>query len=201
MNDSLIITAYFPPISYFSIIKHSENIFIEAMENYQRQTIRNRCHIQTSNGVQTLSIPIKKDKEKRITSVKIDYSTPWNYKHAHAIRSAYGKTAFFPYYYDDLVSPLFEKYETLFELNMAIIKKCIKLLQLNKTLLLTKEYSTDYPDLNDLRNDFSKKNPPYTKNYQQKTYIQAFSDRYPFMSELSILDLLFNTGSEGYLYL
>ena len=201
MNDSLLISAYFPPISYFSIIKYSKHIIIEAMENYQRQTIGNRCHIQTSNGLQTLSIPIKKDKDKLITSVKIDYSTPWNYKHAHAIRSAYGKTAFFPYYYDELVSPLFEKHETLFELNQVIIEKCIKFLQLNKSLQLTKYYSIKHDDLNDLRNDFSKKKPPFTKNYQQKTYIQTFSDRYPFMSDLSILDLLFNTGLEANLYL
>lgn len=201
MNNSLLITAYFPPISYFSVIKNSEQIFIETKENYQRQTIRNRCYIQTSNGVQTLSIPIKKDKEKQITSVKIDYSTPWNYKHAHAIRSAYGKTAFFPYYYDDLVSPLFEKHKTLFELNQVILEKCFKFLQLNNLLQLTKNYSIKYDNLNDFRNDFSKKNPPYTKNYQQKTYLQAFSDRYPFMIDLSILDLLFNTGSEANLYL
>lgn len=201
MNNSLLIIAYYPPISYFSCIKNSKLIYIEAKENYQRQSIRNRCHIQTANGMQTLSIPIKKDKNKLITSVKIDYSTPWNYKHAHAIKSAYGKTAFFVYFYDELISPLFEKHTTLFELNMAIIKKCIKLLQLNKTLLLTKKYSTYYPNLNDLRNDFSKKNPPYITSYQQKTYIQAFSDRYPFMSNLSILDLLFNTGHEGVLYL
>lgn len=201
MNDSLLITAYFPPVSYFFCIKNSENIFIEAQENYQRQTIRNRCHIQTANGIQTLSIPIQKDEEKSITFVKIDYSTPWNYKHAHAIRSAYGKTAFFPYYYDELVSPLFQKHETLFELNQVIIEKCMKFLQLNKILQLTKEYSTSHPDLNDLRNVFSKKNPPYVQNYNQKKYIQAFCDRYPFMSDLSILDLIFNVGHEGYFYL
>ncbi len=201
MNDSLLITAYFPPVSYFSCIKNSENIFIEAKENYQRQTIRNRCHIQTANGIQTLNVPIRKDEDKSITSVKVDYSTPWNYKHAHAIRSAYGKTAFFPYYYEELISPLFEKHKTLFELNQAIIEKCIKFLQLNRNMQFTKKYSASHHDLNDLRNDFSKKNPPYVQSYNQKIYIQTFCDRYPFMSDLSILDIIFNTGTEGILYL
>lgn len=201
MNDVLLITAYYPPISYFSIIKNSKNIFIEAQENYQRQTIRNRCHIQTANGIQVWSIPIQKEKNKLITSIKIDYSTPWNYKHAHAIRSAYGKTPFFPYYYDELISPLFEKHETLFELNQIIIEKCLKLLQINNKLLYTKEYLTSYHELNDFRNNFSKKHPPYIQNFNPPTYIQAFNDRYPFMPDLSILDLLFNVGKEGILYL
>ncbi|NMC99037.1 MAG: WbqC family protein [Bacteroidales bacterium] len=201
MNESILITAYFPPISYFSCIKNSDNIYIEAKESYQRQTIRNRCHIQTANGIQTLSIPIQKSGEKLITSVKIDYSTPWNHKHAHAIRSAYGKTAFFPYYFDELISPLFEKHETLFELNQAILKKCLNILNIHTSLIPTQEYLASHQGLNDLRTDFSKKNPPYIRNYNPTPYIQAFSDRYPFVGDLSIIDLIFNVGNEGVLYL
>lgn len=201
MIDSLLITAYYPPISYFSCIKNSDSIYIEAKENYQRQTIRNRCYIQTSNGIQMLSVPIKKNIDKSITSIKIDYSTPWNYKHAHAIRSAYGKSPFFIYYYEELISPLFEKYETLFQLNQAIIEKCIKLLQLNKKIQFTKEYLSDYIGMSDLRSNFSKKKGPYIQNFNSPKYIQTFSDRFPFMYDLSVLDLIFNTGKEAILYL
>ncbi len=53
-------SAYLPPISWFAHLLTGEPISIEQHENYQKQTIRNRCTIDSPNGPLHLTIPIDK---------------------------------------------------------------------------------------------------------------------------------------------
>lgn len=200
--DSILITAYYPPISYFSAFSHSKHVLIEVHENYSRQSIRNRCYILSPNGIQALSIPIVKSKNKQISQIEIDYTTPWEQKHAHAIRSAYGKSPFFQYYYNELIEPIFKKHRFLLELNNEILKKCLKILNCETNISYTSTYINTYSNINDFRQILNKKFPPYlTDVFPVKPYIQTFYDRFDFYADLSILDLIFNTGFEAALYL
>lgn len=201
-QTSVLITSFFPPISYFYFIVHSEKILIEVHENYDRQTIRNRCYILSPNGVQYLSIPIVKTDNRCIKDIEIDYSVPWNSKHAHAIRSAYGKSPFFCYYYDDLVQPLFKKHKYLLDLNNELLHVLCKMLHISCNVQFTETYAKTFLDANDLRSVYVlTKNPPFVQNLHFEPYIQCFSDRYAFCPDLSIIDLLFNMGPESLWYL
>ncbi|MFA6351435.1 MAG: WbqC family protein, partial [Bacteroidales bacterium] len=60
MDTVWLSTAYFGPTHYFDLIKKAEVVWVEACENYQKQSYRNRCRILSANGPITLSIPIKK---------------------------------------------------------------------------------------------------------------------------------------------
>ena len=51
MNNLLLTTAYFPPISYFSAITQATQVTIEQYENFGKQSYRNRCNIMAANGV------------------------------------------------------------------------------------------------------------------------------------------------------
>ncbi|MCX7862987.1 MAG: WbqC family protein [Bacteroidales bacterium] len=199
-NTTITITAYFPPISYFYLINQSENICIELYENYQRQSIRNRCYILSANGVQWLSIPIIKTTNKQIKDILIDNTVPWKSKHIHAIRSAYGKSPFFEYYSEELFNILEKKQKFLIDLNNEILQTCINLIDLSANISFTevysKEYSTDYRDIFSI-----KKYPPFIENLIFEPYNQCFSDRFSFVADLSILDLLFNVGFESKYYL
>jgi|YNPMSStandDraft_2_1061718.scaffolds.fasta_scaffold36848_2 hypothetical protein len=202
MNRSILITAYYPPITYFSAILNSEEIIIEMQENYNRQTIRNRCYILSANCVQMLSVPIVKTNNKKITQIEIDYNIPWQNKHAHAIKSAYGKSPFFQYYYEELIKPIFKKHRLLIELNNDILKTCLNILNISTKINYTTTYIKNYVNNNDYRKIFNKKYPPFlVKNYPIKPYIQTFNDRFDFILDLSIIDLIFNTGYEALLYL
>ena len=55
----LIHPTYFPSISHFAAMVHSENITFEVEDNFQKQTNRNRTYIYSPNGIQLLNIPIK----------------------------------------------------------------------------------------------------------------------------------------------
>ena len=82
-------------------------VYIEACENFQKQSYRNRCRFYGAEGVQTLSFPIVHDggtHKHSITEVRIDYKTPWVQQHEKAIISAYGMSAYFEYYQDELFS-------------------------------------------------------------------------------------------------
>ena len=68
----LLTTAYLPPVSYFVAIAQSDSAVIEVGENYQKQSYRSRCNILTSNGVQKLSIPIRRGGEEFTHSIPID---------------------------------------------------------------------------------------------------------------------------------
>ena len=59
--DSIILSSfYLPPIEYFYRILNAPSFEIDLLENYSKQSYRNRCHIYTANGMLPLSIPVHK---------------------------------------------------------------------------------------------------------------------------------------------
>ena len=59
-------------------------VYIEACENYQKQSYRNRCRFYGAEGVQTLSFPIVHEggtHKQPISEIKVDSSTPWLQQH------------------------------------------------------------------------------------------------------------------------
>ena len=116
-----------------------------------KQTLRNRCQIATANGVQRLSVPIIK--AEKTTDVLIASHDNWQQKQWHAISTAYGESAFFDYYADDL-KPFFlpaQKGATevlasasenphLFTHNLAIIRKLLELMDIDHELRFTETF-------------------------------------------------------------
>jgi hypothetical protein len=154
-----------------------------------------------------LSIPtIKIHHQKQpIGLVKINYEEDWQKQHWLAFQSAYGKSAFW-FYYKDYFETFYlkNKYEYLFELNMDLLKLVIKLLKVEKQVNSTDAFRPEYNNVLDLRNYFDAKNRNKAElEYaeKQKKYLQVFTEKYPFQSNLSIIDLLMNQGpmSKNYL--
>ena len=190
-------TAYFPPVQYFSQIVNSEKIIIEKYENYSKQSYRNRCEILSPNGKQTLSIPvIKKSGQKQlIKDVKIDYKTDWQSICLKSLKTAYLSSPFFEFYIDALM-PFFEKRFTfLFDYNFEILQIILSELQIEKEIQFTEKYIKEYP-FPDFRNSIHPKKKFQTAdtNFPTRKYTQVFFDKYEFIPNLSILDLLFNEG-------
>ena len=100
-------------------------VYIEACENYQKQSYRNRCRFYGAEGVQTLSFPIVHEggtHKQPVSEIKVDYSTPWLQQHQKAIISAYRTSAYFEYYMDELFGIMDSRPERLFDLNMKLIR-------------------------------------------------------------------------------
>lgn len=205
MNNLLLNTAYFAPISYFSAIRQGTTLYIEQFENFGKQSYRNRCEIMTANGVIPLTVPVVKANSKTLVKdLKIVYPTHWQKLHFRGIKSAYKNSPYYDYYIDDLM-PFFEKKEIyLLDLNNAILEKMLGLMKLERTVYFTGDYiQAGNPDYTDLRNAIHPKASRRQSGaeFPSLPYHQTFSDRYPFTPDLSILDLLFCCGPESSGYL
>lgn len=205
MENILLNTAYFAPISYFSAIQQAKNTFIEQYENFGKQSYRNRCEIMTANGVLPLTVPVVKANSKTlIKDLKITYVTPWQKLHFRSIESAYKNSPYYDYYIDDLM-PFFDKQEMfLLDLNQKLLSTLLDLLQLNRSIELTTDYlpegSSTYTDLrNSIHPKVQRRQPGL--DFHIRPYHQTFSDRFPFYPNLSILDLLFCCGPDSKNYL
>lgn len=233
----LLSTAYFPPVSYFAAMAQEMGglvlrqdrersqltapqltpsvIYVETSENFQKQSYRNRCRFYGADGVQTLSFPIVHEggtHKQPISEIKVDWSKPWLHQHKRAIVSAYGTSAYFEYYQDELFEILDRKREKLIDLNMDILRFFIEKTGLAVDLRTTDDYTRDglimdadgsVTVCDDLREVIHPKrqNTILEDLDLKKPYFQVFAPKYGFQSDLSIMDLLFNEGPESILYL
>jgi hypothetical protein len=186
---------YLPNILYFSLLAKADKIIIEKNENFVKQTYRNRTHILTPNGIDVLSVPIIGSQKKiKIDKIKIDHSQKWVNRHWRAIKSAYGKAPFFEYYAYYIQKEMEANYETLFELNLNLLTKCITFLQIDTPIEFTSSYEKKTPP--SIYNYRSVIHPKKTfhsfLNIKTISYTQVFSHN--FVQNLSILDLLFSEG-------
>lgn len=188
---------YFSPISYFAALIGAESYQLEAHENFPKQTYRNRCYIQGANGKLRLGIPTSHDGVRAMKDIRISYEFNWQKEHLKSMVSAYKSSPYFEYYEDDL-APIFEvKEEFLLDLNLKTMDFISSKLKLDLKLNLTESYEIVSPEL-DFRNQFSSKLEPIG-NFPE--YFQVFDDKFDFMPDLSILDLLFNEGPKSKDYL
>ncbi len=190
-------------------------VYIEACENYQKQSYRNRCRFYAADGVQALSFPVVHQggtHKLPISEIKVDYSTPWLQQHQRAIVSAYRTSAYFEYYQDELFGIMDSRPERLLDLNMALLEFFIGKTGLAVDLRMTSGFSAGGVVENedgglvhceDLREIIHPKRPNAILSdlELEKPYFQVFSRKYGFKSDLSVMDLLFNEGPDSILYL
>jgi WbqC-like protein family len=186
---------YLPSVVYFSAIVRAETVWIEAHEHFQKQTYRNRCHINTANGTDTLIVPVIHHSDKmRILDVRVDYQQNWVNRHWGALKAAYGKAPFFDYFADEFDTIYRRKPAFLFELNCELLTICLKLMKVQPTLRQTEAYQKELPS-----GQFDARATIHPKRvlgnnffYQPVVYQQNFGTQ--FVPNLSIIDLLMCQG-------
>ena len=197
-NSILLSTAYFAPIRYFSKLAVYPEIYIEKHENFVKQTYRNRTIILGANGPVPLIVPVEKgrDRKVRIADLRIAYDEEWQRNHWRTIFSAYNSSPFFEYYVPDIEVFFKKKYRYLFDFNQQITQTILELLEIESTLIHTDDFEQIPEECLNFREQISPKTHLVLPdpNYEAQAYTQVFSEKFGFVPDLSILDLLFSEG-------
>lgn len=197
----LLSTAYLPPVQYMSKFLLDPQVKIERFENYQKQSYRNRCYIYGANGIQCLSIPVKKNHGEKtiITDVMIDYTCNWQKIHMKSLESAYRLSPFFEYYADELMDIYREKVPSLFDWNLRLLEILLGLLNMKTKPEITASWEPLAEEKGDYRQSIHPKKRLNKSDalFNPQPYQQVFQDRFDFIPNLSIVDLLFNEGAES----
>ncbi len=192
---------YFGSIAQYAAIAQSETVVFENEDNYQKQTYRNRTYIYGANGKLLLTIPIKhvgKERRQLYKDVRIENDFEWQILHWRSIETAYRTSPFFEYYEDEFAHLYEKKKGFLLDFNYECMQAVNDCLQLDYPFTKTNEYFKEPKDLLDFRGLVNAKKE---KTHQIETYIQVFTEKHGFISNLSILDLLFNEGTNALTYL
>lgn len=216
---------YIPWKGYFDLIASVDEFIIYDDVQYTPRDWRNRNQIKTSQGKQWLTVPVKKKgrRHQKINETEI-LDSGWEGKHWKSLVHAYSKTP----YFNEIASwlePLYlqNKYTHISSLNYVLIKAICAYVGIDTII----SHSSDYElsdgktqRLVDLCTQASASeyiSGPAAKDYIEQNLFDnnkiklswfdySHYPEYPqlwgeFTHQVSILDLLFNTGKNACNYM
>ncbi|MBL7191535.1 WbqC family protein [bacterium] len=222
---AIIQSFYIPWKGYFDIINSVDEFILFDDMQYPRRFWVNRNRIKTPEGFKWLSIPVKvKGKfHQPIKDVKIDYPG-WNMKHWETIKRDYSKAPCFKHYsdiFEELYLGCEEEY--ISRINYRFISKICELLGIKTKISWSMDYNLVEGKTERLVELCRQAGAdeyisgPAAKAYIEKekfkragiklTYFdysgyEEYTQLYPpFIHEVSVIDLIFNTGDYAKYYL
>lgn len=198
MSSVLLETMCLPPVPVMAtLVKHSE-LIIEAHENYQKRSFRNRIYLSGPQGTLCFTIPLAKGKnqQKPIQDVTISEEEDWQTSLIKHVQSFYGSAPYFDYYYDSLREIICSNHTYLFELNKQLLKWVFLHIDAEINISYTEQYNLEYRiSVDDMRSVF-KPNQSFFGHPDLIRYNQIFEEKNGFIGNLSILDMLMCCGPE-----
>ena len=188
--------AYLPSVEYMSWVINQKKLYFLTSGHYQKQTYRNRAEIYGPNGKLKLIIPVSKNRgsnHQKDIETMIDNNFLWQKDHWRSLQMSYRASPYFEFYEEDFYPFYNNKISSLMELNIGLIKVVLKLLKFE--IPIEEKNDNKVKEKRDLIIHKKIVNASILK------YNQVFIDKHGFLSNLSIVDLLFNLGPESLNYL
>jgi hypothetical protein len=216
---------YLPWAGYFEQIASVDHFVLLDDVQYTKQDWRNRNRIKTMAGVRWLTVPIRRAaSDTLIYDVEIDYSRNWVDKHLRVVEANYRKQPGFKPFFEEFAWVLNRRYEKLWQLDAELISLVAQYLGISTQFSRASavpRHPERYRPASDRRNerlieichhfgadvlydgksaanfidlaDFESRSITVLfQDYTPSPYEQAFGD---FVSHLSVIDLIMNTGS------
>ena len=161
-----------------------------------KQSYRNRCDILTAGGPASLTVHVVKGgsiRKRPVRDMRIDYSKRWQHQHWMSILSAYRNSPYFDHYRDRFEPFYNREFTFLADWNIALLETVTGILGTPPALRFSDSYIEADTDDRDLRPAFEPLRAD-GRTTAGGVYEQVFADRFPFVPNLSVIDLLFCEG-------
>lgn len=113
---------------FYKIYKSDKFIFVDDVQfTNQNGIAQHRNYIKTSQGRLLVHVPVHRSSDTLIKDVIIDYSQDWIKKMERTLYLNYGKAPYFHEVNEWFIGVLNRRYQSLSELNMAIIREVCQL--------------------------------------------------------------------------
>jgi hypothetical protein len=210
---------YLPWLGYFDkMLKADVFCYLDTVQ-YKKNEWQNRNRIKTATGWQWLTVPVTYRYPQKIGEVGIDNRSDWARKHLQALGTNYRRAPFFETYFPAIEAILRRPWESIAALNLsmidclrkimgiaekpAVLASCItasadptqRLIDICQHLgadsYLAGAGAASYMDIDKFRQTGIR---VATQDFQHPVYPQLYEG---FKDQLSIVDLIFNCGSES----
>ncbi len=223
MRVGIIQSNYIPWRGFFDFIDDVDLFIFHDDLQYTKEDWRNRNRIKTPQGWQWLTVPVKQGHTQRlIMETEIDYSQKWQKIHFNRLQANYYAAPFMDNFLDAFMSIINQEFSKISDLNVALCRWVMERLEIRTPVRWSHELSPVGKKtarlidiLNKVGADTYLSGPSGAnyldvelfrrhglqlefKSYDYPPYPQPWGE---FLGEVSVLDLLFNTGPGARRYL
>lgn len=188
---------YFGTVDYYAALSSFGKVYVDLnLAADKRFKSAHRCRIIDTRDKIMLTVPICKTHGPHSwLETPVSAHGRWSHVHLTALESAYGRTPFFEYYIDRFAGIFGRDYSTDIISVGELDRECDKIIRSilcidNEVVYGAPAHKVDF-DFRRIK-EFEASSTPY---YQLR------ADHLGFRQGLSILDLIFNVGSEAPLHL
>lgn len=184
---------YFGSIHFVKKLMENRNVVFDMDAPFTKMSFKNRMIIVTSQGPLILTIPIVggRDQKTPIKDITIAYDSSWSAQHLKSIITSYKRAPYFEYYEESLTALYAKKPAKLVDFLLL----CSEWLQNQLKVRWEFNQPQDHFAVDTM---LKYQDPWLPKNYSQleglSIYQQVFSDQLDFITNASILDMLFCVG-------
>ncbi len=211
---------YLPWLGFFDQLRRADVFVYYDDVQFDTHGWRNRNRIKTQDGAQWLTVPVRHGGlgQPRVMEVEIDARAPWARKHVATLKQAYARAPHVARYLPELEEVLERRWERLVDLDLAVVDIVRGWLGLERRIELASRLGIDGQQ--------SERLLRICRHFDARTYYSGAAARsyldvglferhgvhvawqdfahpvYPqlhgtFVPYLSIVDLVFNCGSES----
>ncbi len=211
----------YPYAGFFAKVANVDKFVIADNTQYVKKEYHNRNRIKLIDGsIHWLTVPVRNSGKfkQKINEAEIENSQNWRRKHEKTLYVNYRKSPFIDLYFEEFQALWRKEWHLLSEYNIAIIKLCLKLLDISTPVALASEmkisgnstgyildickkskcnaymhgkHAYDYVDFQCLEENGIAN---FIQTYSAVEYHQTSTT---FSPNLSIVDILFNCGEDS----
>lgn len=219
MRIGIIQSSYIPWRGYLDFVDEVDLfIFLDDVQ-FTPRSWRTRNRIKTPRGAQWLTVPVvNARRDTLIQHIRIDNSRRWVRQHIGSLVANYSQTPYFKRYSDEFFDLLDSGHTRISEMNVILVRWLMQQLDITTPLIQASELGASGKKTERLLQLIEKAggdtylSGPTAKGYIDESLFREAGIRLeyksyeyppypqpwgPFLGEVTVLDLLFNTGPKA----